>query len=234
MGSHTLNGMPQYGEEAIIDREFSGKRDGMVVEVGAYDGWSWSNSQYLIARGWHGILIEPHPTYAAMCRERYANNARVQVIEAAASGRAGTADLYPFECVSTLELDWVQRCCEAHAHVRERGFGKPIKVRIDTLTTLLMEAECPDHIDYLSIDCEGHDENVIRSLDLMLFRPRLISWECGGVTDPSTETAIGRHLAEYDYEPAGKTTGNAFMRLAKRRTVSTCCGAVGCVVPAVA
>lgn len=51
----------QYDEEHILDFFFKKKKDGFVVDIGAADGVSNSNSRKLILDGWSGLLVEPNP-----------------------------------------------------------------------------------------------------------------------------------------------------------------------------
>ena len=57
----------QAGQDAYLDeRVFKGKRDGVFVEIGGYDGVTGSNCLFFeLIRGWTGLLIEPSPTYFA-------------------------------------------------------------------------------------------------------------------------------------------------------------------------
>ena len=50
-------------------------------------------------------------------------------------------------------------------------------VRVRTLTSILDAACAPLAIDFLSIDCEGADPDVLTSLDLDRYQPRLICME---------------------------------------------------------
>lgn len=58
---------------------FGYKTDGVFVEVGAYDGESFSNTSGLADIGWTGHYLEPIPAYAAACAARHAGNPRVTV-----------------------------------------------------------------------------------------------------------------------------------------------------------
>lgn len=56
-----LNGYAsQAGQDRVIDRLFNGKRGGVFVDVGAYDGITGSNSYFFEKhRGWTGFMVEP-------------------------------------------------------------------------------------------------------------------------------------------------------------------------------
>ena len=58
----------QNGEDVLIHKFFGGRRTGRYVEVGAYDGVGFSNTYFLDALGWDGILVEPAPHQAEACR----------------------------------------------------------------------------------------------------------------------------------------------------------------------
>jgi hypothetical protein len=58
---------------------FGYKTEGLFVEIGAYDGESFSNTSCLADVGWEGHYVEPVPRYADVCASRHAGNARVTV-----------------------------------------------------------------------------------------------------------------------------------------------------------
>jgi hypothetical protein len=69
---------------------FGYKKAGMFVEVGAYDGESFSNTSGLADMGWEGHYLEPIPQYAAAAAARHAGNApRVRVHTVAVGERDG-------------------------------------------------------------------------------------------------------------------------------------------------
>lgn len=69
---------------------FAYKTDGLFLEVGAYDGESFSNTSGLADIGWSGHYFEPVPAYADAARERHAGNApRVHVHTLAVSDKDG-------------------------------------------------------------------------------------------------------------------------------------------------
>jgi hypothetical protein len=69
-----------------------------------------------------------------------------------------------------------------------------IDVPIRTLDDILGEGQAPAPIDFLSIDVEGHEVDVLRGFDLARWRPRLILLE-----DHVTGLAKHRHLTRAGY-----------------------------------
>lgn len=184
----------QYGEDKLIAAFFRDQAPGLVVDVGAGDGEEYSNSRELILSGWRGILIEPEPEQFARLAKLYEGNDRVTCIRSAVAANEGEGDLYPAGTGSTLSVAW-----------KDRGivpYGDPIRVRTARLDTLLAEANCPPVIDFLSIDAEGYDIEILYTMDWDRYRVRLVCIESGAVFPFPVERA--------GFEYFGRTDGNTF------------------------
>ena len=70
---------------------FGYKTGGLFVEVGAFDGESFSNTSGLADLGWRGHYLEPIPAYADACRARHAANPKVTVHTVCAGEKDGEA-----------------------------------------------------------------------------------------------------------------------------------------------
>jgi FkbM family methyltransferase len=161
------------GLAAIYTQELGFRRDGLFVEVGAFDGEYVSNTSNLADLGWAGYYIEPVPEHAAACRTRHARNVNTKVFELAISDHAGTAEIFvggPLSTMSPQALElfgtftWAQ------------GFhnGRKVKVQQNTLDQFLEACAIKPGFDVLSIDVEGFELNVMRGFDLARWAPRLV------------------------------------------------------------
>lgn len=154
-------------EERHLIRDFFGGRPGYFVEVGANDPYQHSQTWHLEQRGWDGVLIEPQPALA----ERLKAERRAQVFAAACSSpeRAGrTVSLYVAGAQSTLDRDSM-----SPGHRPDGVIDVPAR----TLDDILTEARSPAPLDFLSVDVEGHEIEVLRGFDIARWRPRLILLE---------------------------------------------------------
>jgi FkbM family methyltransferase len=141
--------------------------DAIFVEVGANDPKVGSNTYSLEVMGWNGLLIEPNPILSTKLEK----NRRAKVKQVACSQIEGTLSIYIPEGASGL----------AHvindSEVEMLGQGETIVVRAVRLTDLLEQLGFPQTIDYLSIDVEGHEVDVLNGLDLSRFQFQAVTIE---------------------------------------------------------
>jgi FkbM family methyltransferase len=157
-------------EKQLVWEFFSRKCEGFFVEVGANDPHSGSQTWLLEQNGWSGVLVEPQ---AALCEKLRRERRNSKVFQVACSGpeREGEASLYigAQDGISTLEP---QR--DSHG----TQFVGTERVRITTLDKVLSEAGAIK-IDFLSLDVEGYEIEVMRGFDFEKYQPSLILIEDG-------------------------------------------------------
>ena len=153
--------------EARLLAEFFSGRTGYFVEVGANDPYALSQTWQLEQAGWTGILIEPQPALAA--RLRAERKARVFAVACSARENSGrTMTLHVAGPLSSLNRERMAAGAQPET---------TIEVPVRTLDSVLEEAGAPAGFDFLSIDVEGHEVEVLRGLDLARWQPRLIMLE---------------------------------------------------------
>jgi FkbM family methyltransferase len=157
-------------EKELVWEFFGRKRDGYFVEVGANDPRGGSQTWLLEQRGWRGMLVEPQ---AAFYQRLVAARPRSKVYQVACSApdRCGLATLHvaSHDGFSTLQP-------QTDSHGIE--FVGTENVRVLTLDALL-EAEGNPRIDFVSIDVEGAELEVLQGFSLERHRPTLVLVEDG-------------------------------------------------------
>lgn len=156
--------LPPEGEESLKEAFFGGARTGYFVDVGANDPKTWSQSFHLEQRGWKGVLVEPQPDLAEKLRA--ARQAKVYAIACSSPANAGKTML--------LHLAGAYSSFDPNLKVSTVRPEGTVDVPIMTLDAVLADAGAPERIDFISIDVEGHEIEVLAGFDLARWRPRLI------------------------------------------------------------
>jgi FkbM family methyltransferase len=164
----------QNGEDVLIHKFFGGRRTGRYVEVGAYDGVGFSNTYFLDALGWEGILVEPSPDQAEACRKWRPHSRVVQ----AACGRGGGR--IHFKVVKgSVGIGTLSYMGDDPKHeqriAREGGTIEEVEVPLLTLDEII--GDRISKIDLLSVDVEGAELQVLESGNLTALSPELIVLE---------------------------------------------------------
>lgn len=175
---------PDTAEERLKAEFFASAQGGFFVDVGANEPQHNSQSWPLEQRGWNGVLIEPQPELAAKLRQ----SRRVRIVAAACSSpeNAGHA--------MTLHLSGPHSSLRSELAVADSIPYGTIEVPTRTLDDILTEAGAPTPIDFVSIDVEGHEIEVLRGFDIGRWRPRLILIE-----DHAMNLATHRFLTRAGY-----------------------------------
>jgi len=185
-----------YQVEDRLKAEFFGSSSaGYFVEVGANAPQAGSQTWQFEQAGWTGVLVEPQPDLA----EELRRTRRARVVSAACSSPAsagGTVRLHLLGPHSSLKPDLVVTGVVAQG---------AIDVPARTLDEVLEEVRAPTPIDFVSIDVEGHEVEVLRGFDLARWRPRLIL-----VEDHVGNLATHRFLTRAGYRLIRRTGLNGW------------------------
>lgn len=167
MSAYTFDPMVQF-DPARLDRiyqdAFGYKTNGTFVEVGAYDGVTYSHTVGLAKLGWRGVYIEPVPGMAETCRINHENNLGVTVLECACGS---------FNGIGYVHMD-ADSCCGSTLNQAVCKNPLSIQVEVRTLDTLLMQEEIDPGFDLLSIDVEFAECEVLKGFDVERWMPKLI------------------------------------------------------------
>ena len=169
-----FNYYSQFGEDIFMGSLFPKGYIGTCVEVGAYDGRTGSNTLSFEERGWKCVCVEPLPVHFEKCK-----SIRKYVVNCCISDtNKEDIPFYIFElndgnqsAISSLEPD--QRLIDSHSHLIRKG-GQVIRVKCRTLTSVLDEANFPHEIDFISIDTENTEINVLKGFDFSKYKVKYL------------------------------------------------------------
>ena len=163
--------LSQLNQDLFVLGETGWKRDGYFVEFGATDGRSFNNTWLLEkAFGWTGILAEP----ARIWRHALENSGRTAHLEFDCVW-SKSGETLNFSEASWGELSTLEAFYSTDGHQRRRTGSYP--VRTISLNDMLARHQAPREIDYLSIDTEGSEYDILQALDFERYRFRCITCE---------------------------------------------------------
>lgn len=160
----------QFGQDIYLyENIYSKKNEGYFVEVGAHDGIKYSNTLLLEQKGWKGVCIEPHPEIFKLLKK---NRPNCFVSEYAAYKENNQKLEF---IMSGLECG-----CSGFVYSNSHEFIKNNKrciVETKTLTKLLDEINAPNFIEYISLDTEGSEFDILQGLDFHKYKVGYFSIE---------------------------------------------------------
>lgn len=159
--------MTWYGQRETdkhIAKYFEELKTGTCIEVGVSDGKRGSNTLHFEEKGWRAICIDPIPQHVEEARK-----IRKEVLEVACGSSLGRQNLYVFDIgernilssLSGLEPD--PKLLVSHGHLINKCYN--IEVDVKPLDRIIRILDL-DHIDFISIDTEGTELDVLRGLEL--------------------------------------------------------------------
>jgi FkbM family methyltransferase len=150
----------QLRQDLFVLCELGFKRNGFFVEFGATNGIDLSNTHLLEKDfGWRGVLGEP-----ARCWHRELSQRRSAAIETRCVWSTSGLIL-KFNEVASAELSTIHAFSSADLHSERRRAGRTYDVETISLNDMLEAHNAPTVIDYLSIDTEGSELEILRSFD---------------------------------------------------------------------
>lgn len=161
----------QNGEDLIIDEILGYKRDGFYVDVGAYDPVRFSNTLRFYKKGWRGINIEPNPERFKKFLVSRGGDINLNI---GIGKKEKKQDFYRFipDTLSTFSR------ADKESYIRQ-GYKLVDRLGISMAKLKdILYTYCKDkEIDFVSIDTEGSDLEVLMTNDWQKFNPRLICIE---------------------------------------------------------
>ena len=173
---HCLRHLPashaQFLQDLWVTFELEGRRNGFFVEFGAADGVKYSNTCYLERElGWNGILAEPAHVYypgLRVARNCFVDNRCVWT---------KTGERLLFNQPEIVVHSTIDAFSDSDDLAETRKDGQRYEVETVSLMDLLDHWNAPQRIDYLSVDTEGSEFEILQAFDFGRYDVRLISVE---------------------------------------------------------
>ncbi len=178
-------------EKQLVWEFFGRRREGFFIDVGANQPKTGSQTWFLEEQGWRGILIEPQ---ARLCEKLRAARPRSRVFQVAC-GAPGSPPEMPFYVAEIAGHSSLQK----NLIDPSTRYLETEMVKLMTLDAVLEEAGNPA-VDFVSIDVEGTQLEVLRGFNLRRHHPALLLIE-----DHLHHLRVHRHLKREGYRLVKRT-----------------------------
>jgi FkbM family methyltransferase len=162
----------QLRQDIFVISELNYKRNGYFVEFGATNGIDLSNTYLLETEyGWSGILAEPAKIWHADLER----NRKAKIDKRCVWSHTGETLI--FNETNYADLSTIDSFSSIDNHTKARDGGKKYLVQTISLMDLLNENHAPEEIDYLSIDTEGSEFEILKDFDFHRYKLKVITCE---------------------------------------------------------
>lgn len=185
-----INSYSQYGEDLVIDGITGNKPTGFFVDIGANDPVNLNNTKRFYDRGWRGINIEPNPVLFKKIEEQRKMDINLNI------GIGPFAQKSPFYMVSADTLSSFNKTdAERNCRIFNERITAIVNIHMQPLVAIFENYSAGRDIDFMSVDVEGYELEVLQTNDWCRYRPYLILIEIAYNT-----SAILSYLNKNGYE----------------------------------
>lgn len=199
----------QEGEDMVLRRIFEPKRNGFYVDVGAHHPKRFSNTYFFYRIGWTGINIDAMPGSMRLFNKWRPKDTNLEV---GVAQQEGSLDYYIFNESAlngfSAELSEERNLASSHYNVKE-----VIKVAVKPLWEILDLHLGGRKIDFLSVDVEGLDLDVLKSNQWYKYRPTIVLAEIlKSSLHDLDQDPIARFMKEQGYAVYAKQVNTVFFK----------------------
>ena len=189
----------QEGEDIFLIDFFKNRRNGFYVDVGAFHPYRINNTYLLYKKGFRGINIDISATSIDFFDLARPDDVNLNV---------GASDKFEdkfFFSKKNLSFHNTLSKSLAESKIQTEPFKKKYSISCKPLDKIIQETKYSNKIiNFLNIDAEGYDYQVLLGLNLKKYNPEVICIEISSLVDEKNEhykdTKIYKHLIKYGYK----------------------------------
>jgi len=183
----------QFGEDTILQKYLQ-ENKGFYLDIGSGDPVRGSNTFFLYKKGWSGILIDPLSRNIFSSKIIRRKDKIIRGLVGATDRSYPFYEMYPYEYSTTNN--------EVVKDLINNGKAKLVKkVQLNTFSVSELNLNINlDQPSLLSVDCEGFDLEVLKTIDLKTIEFRIICVEDFDYNPAYKSSAINQYLNENGYE----------------------------------
>ncbi|MES2062975.1 MAG: FkbM family methyltransferase [Bacteroidota bacterium] len=200
----------QEGEDMVLRSFYEGQKNyrGFFVDVGAHHPSRFSNTNYFYKKGWRGINIEPTPGAIRAFNIFRKRDLNLNI------GISGVKDKLTFYCFNEPALNgFSKEISEERNTSKKYKIIKEVEVETYPLADVLdKNLPANQQIDFLTIDVEGLDLQVLKSNNWDKYKPSYILVEDRIEFDNLADSEVYTYLKKQGYQLVAKTLRTLFFK----------------------
>ena len=186
----------QWGEDLFINNFFKNKSSGVYLDIGCFHPYMYSNTCLLYKKGWRGINIDINQTAIDLFNIVRPNDINICT---AINREKKEFKIYlddPFSPVNTLNKKFYENLKKTFFKNK-----KILTIQSKTIEEIFDKNKVKSAIDFINIDAEGLDFEILQQLDLNRYKVKLVSVETHNVDGSETEyfDSIKKFLEKKNY-----------------------------------
>ncbi|MBN2378069.1 MAG: FkbM family methyltransferase [Sedimentisphaerales bacterium] len=203
---YALKSYSQDGEDMILQRFYGHKSKGLYVDIGAHHPMRFSNTYVFYKKGWSGINIDAMPGSMKIFKKFRKRDLNLEV-PVSNSSQEMTYYIFNETALNTFSKELSEKAVDEGKYV----IVDTVKMRPRSLSDLLDEHLEGQKIDFLDIDVEGLDYEVLLSNNWIKYRPTIVLIEQLATTlDALVNNKVSQFMKEKSYLLYAKTVNTAF------------------------
>ena len=201
----------QEGEDLLLKRIFEHKKNGFYIDVGAHHPFRFSNTYLFYKKGWKGINLDAMPNSMKIFEKHRPRDINLE-IPVGKDGEKLVYYIFNEPALNTFDKNRIEAIVSKSVYTLIRE----MEIQIRSLKSILDEyLPKGQNIDFMSIDVEGLDFEVLKSNDWKKYRPEILLVESlggGGGIDDFIKSGIYLFLQDQDYQLFAKTFNTFFLK----------------------
>lgn len=195
-------------EDIFIKNFFKNKKKGTYIDIGCYNPIFWNNTFKLFQRGWSGINIDAQKLNIDLFNIARPKDYNICAIISDKEKKSKIINLEGENNSPVLTSSY------SYAKKMKKIFNKTLifeTVKTKTFKNIVKENNIKiKKINFLNIDCEGNDYNVLKSVNIKKYKPNLICIEISHLSSNIEKKNILKYLKRNNYKLIKKNSVSSF------------------------
>ena len=199
----------QEGEDMVLERIFENKKKGFYVDVGAHHPKRFSNTHLFYKKGWRGINIDAMPGSMKLFNKLRSRDINLEI------GISSKKDNLKYYIFNETALNTFSKKQAQKINTQRNSYyiDRIVNIDVNPLEKIIKKYANNKKIDFLNIDAEGLDLDILKSNDWSKYRPKIILVEIlNNNLQEIQKNPVGRFMKKNNYILFAKQVNTFFFK----------------------